>query len=77
LAELLLGAQHLQDLHPLVVHFPLGLLPGAALLYILAWSTGRESLAWVAFWLLILGALGAAVAGCHCHGRPLGPCRAS
>ena len=62
LADLLPGAQHLQNLHPLVVHLPLGLLPGAALLYMLAWSTGQESLAWVAFWLLVLGALGAAVA---------------
>lgn len=61
MAELLPGAQHLQNLHPLVVHFPLGLLPGAALLYLMAWSTGRQSLAWAAFWLLILGMLGAAV----------------
>ena len=56
------GAQHLQNFHPLVVHFPVVLLPGAALLYILAWLTGRESWAWTALWLLVLGTVSAAVA---------------
>ena len=56
------GAQHLQNVHPLVVHFPLALLPGAALLYVLAWLAGRESLAWTALWFLALGTVSAAVA---------------
>jgi uncharacterized membrane protein len=56
------GAQHLQNLHPLVVHFPLALLPGAALFYLLAWLAGRESLAWTALWFLVLGTASGAVA---------------
>jgi len=62
MAALLPGAQHLQNLHPLVVHFPLGLLPAAALLYGLHWLSGRKSLAWSGLWLLVLGTLGAALA---------------
>jgi uncharacterized membrane protein len=62
LADFLPGAQHLQNPHPLVVHFPIAFLTGAALVYILSWATGRESLAWTALWLLVLGALSAAVA---------------
>jgi uncharacterized membrane protein len=56
------GAQHLQNVHPLLVHFPLALLPGAALLYALAWIVGREPWAWMALWLLVLGTASAAVA---------------
>ena len=37
------GAQHLQNLHPVLVHFPLAFLSGAAVLYLLAWASGRES----------------------------------
>jgi uncharacterized membrane protein len=55
LEALLPGAQHLQNIHPLLVHFPLAFLPGAALLYVLAWVSSRESWAWTAFWLLVLG----------------------
>jgi uncharacterized membrane protein len=62
LETLLPGAQHLQNIHPLVVHFPLAFLPGAALFYVLAWLTGREPLAWTGFWLLVLGTVSAAVA---------------
>ena len=54
LGAILPGAQHLQNIHPLVVHFPLALLPGAALLYVLAWLAGRESMAWTALWFLVL-----------------------
>lgn len=57
------GAQHLQNLHPLVVHFPLALLPGAALFYVLAWLAGRESLGWTALWFLVLGTASGAIAG--------------
>ena len=56
------GVQHLQNIHPLVVHFPLALLPGATLFYVLAWLARRESLAWTALWLLLLGTASAAVA---------------
>lgn len=62
LHTLLPGAQHLQNLHPLVIHFPVAFLTGAALLYVLAWLTGRESWAWTALWLLGLGTLSAAAA---------------
>jgi len=61
-ADLLPGAEHLQNIHPLTVHFPVAFLYGAALLYFLAWITGRESWAWTGLWLLALGTLGAAVA---------------
>jgi uncharacterized membrane protein len=62
LETLVPGAQHLQNIHPLVVHVPLAFLPGAALFYVLAWLTGRESLAWTGLWLLVLGTGAAAVA---------------
>jgi uncharacterized membrane protein len=62
LERFLPGAQHLQNIHPLVVHFPLAFLPGAALIYVLAWLTARESLAWTGLWLLVLGTVAAAVA---------------
>jgi uncharacterized membrane protein len=61
-ADLLPGAQHLQNPHPLFVHFPIAFLTGAALVYFLAWATGRESVAWTALWLLVLGALSALAA---------------
>ena len=51
------GAQHLQNLHPLVIHFPLALLMGAALLYVAAWLLKRDSFAHSAFVVLVLGAL--------------------
>ncbi len=56
------GAAHLQNLHPLVVHFPLALLPTAVLLYLFAALAGRESLAWTGLWVLALGTAGAGVA---------------
>ena len=62
LATILPGAAHLQNVHPLVVHFPLALLPGAALFYVLAVVSGRESFAWTGFWLLVLGTLAGGVA---------------
>ena len=56
------GASHLQNLHPLFVHFPIAFLYGAALLYLLASIKIRasEQLKWSAFWMLMLGALGVA-----------------
>jgi uncharacterized membrane protein len=58
----LAGVQHLQNVHPLIVHFPIALLPAAALLYVLAWLARKESWAWTGLWLLGLGTLGAAAA---------------
>jgi len=60
--NLLPGIQHLQNIHPLVVHFPIALLSGSALFYILALLTKRETMATTAFSLLMVGALGAAAA---------------
>ncbi len=59
--RLLPGVSHLQNLHPLVVHFPIAFLCGATALYLLAWATRSEKLEWAALWLLILGFLGAAL----------------
>ncbi len=56
------GVQHIQNIHPLVVHFPVALLPAAAMVYWLAFLTRREPWQWTALWLLALGAAGAAVA---------------
>ena len=60
LDHILPGASHLQNLHPLFVHFPIAFIYGAALLYLLAWMRASETLKWSAFWMLMLGALGAA-----------------
>lgn len=60
MGKLLPGVFHLQNIHPLVVHFPLALLPSALLLYLLSWGAGKESWAWTGLWLLGLGTLGAA-----------------
>lgn len=62
LQALLPGLQHLQNIHPLIVHFPIALLPVAGLFYLLAWLTGKERYGWMALWLLGLGVLGAAAA---------------
>ena len=56
------GASQLQNPHPLVVHFPIAFLYGAALLYFIAWLTRRDTIAWTALWFLVLGLLAAAIA---------------
>ena len=56
------GAQHLQNIHPLVIHFPIAFLMGAALLYFLAWMFKNDQLARSAFVVLVMGALSLAVA---------------
>jgi len=56
------GAQHLQNIHPLVIHFPIAFLMGAALLYMAAWLLKSERFAHSAFVVLVLGALSLAVA---------------
>ncbi len=58
---LLPGVQHLQNVHPLVVHFPIAFLIGAALFYFLALILRKDTLATTAFFLLILGAFSACV----------------
>jgi uncharacterized membrane protein len=62
LKGLLPGYAHLQNVHPLLVHFPLAFLPGAVLSYALAWVSRREYWAWAGLWMLALGTLGAAAA---------------
>jgi len=61
---LLPGVQHLQNIHPLVVHFPIAFILGAALFYFLSWVFRNQTFATTAFLLFILGTLsaGAAVA---------------
>jgi uncharacterized membrane protein len=56
------GAQHLQNIHPLIVHFPIALLFAAALMYWLGFLARRESWLWTGFWTLVLGTLGAGAA---------------
>ena len=56
------GAQHLQNIHPLVVHFPIALLLAAALMYWTGFVARRDSWLWSGMWTLVLGALGAAAA---------------
>jgi len=56
------GVQHLQNSHPLVVHFPIAFLFGAALFYGLAWIFRREPFALTGFSLLIVGVLAAGAA---------------
>ena len=51
------GAQHLQNIHPLVIHFPIAFLMGAALLYVAAWMLKSDRFAQSAFVMLVLGAL--------------------
>jgi len=59
---LLPGVQHLQNIHPLVVHFPIAFLVGAALLYFLSSIFRNQTFAAAAFLLLILGTLSAGAA---------------
>ncbi len=56
------GLGHVQNIHPLIVHFPLAFLTAAVLLYMLVWLVRRDAWAWVPFWLLVLGTLGAGAA---------------
>jgi uncharacterized membrane protein len=62
LERILPGASQLQNYHPLIVHFPIAFIYGAALLYFVAMISASESLKWTALWMLMLGAVGAAAA---------------
>jgi uncharacterized membrane protein len=62
LGNFLPGAAHLQNPHPLVVHFPIAFFYAAGLLYLVAWIARRDSVAWAAFWMLAMGLISAAVA---------------
>lgn len=55
------GVGHLQNIHPLTVHFPLAFLAGAVLLYLLAWLLRKDQLAMTAFTCFAFGALTALV----------------
>lgn len=52
----------LQNIHPLIVHFPIALLTGAVLVYFLAWAARRDEWARSALWMLGLGTLSAIAA---------------
>ena len=56
------GVRHLQNLHPLVVHFPIAFLVGAAFFYVLSWIFPRDPLRYTAFCLLVVGTISAAAA---------------
>ena len=52
LTKLFPGIEHLQNIHPLVVHFPIAFLVGAGLFYVLTLIFRRDALAITAFSLL-------------------------
>jgi uncharacterized membrane protein len=56
------GVQHLQNIHPLMVHFPIAFLMGAAFFYFLALIFRKDTFATTAFLLLTLGTFSACVA---------------
>jgi uncharacterized membrane protein len=71
LERFLPGAAHLQNLHPLIVHFPIAFLYAAALLYLAAFAFRRDALAWGGFWMLAAGIVSAAAAvGTGLYARP-------
>ena len=58
------GAQELQNLHPLLVHYPIAFLTASVPIYFLAWILLNDTLGLIGLWLLGLGTLGAAAAAC-------------
>jgi uncharacterized membrane protein len=56
------GLETLQNLHPLVVHFPIAFLTASLPIYLVAWILRSESLESFGVWLLGLGTLSAAAA---------------
>jgi uncharacterized membrane protein len=55
LGNLLPGVEHLHNLHPLTVHFPIAFLMGAGLLYGMSWIWPNDKREWAAYWFLLLG----------------------
>jgi uncharacterized membrane protein len=62
LDRLLPGIGHLQNVHPLFVHYPIAFLAGAAVFYVLAWIMRSDRLAVVALAMLLAGTLAGAAA---------------
>lgn len=62
LERLLPGVAHLQNSHPLFVHFPIALLSAAVAFYIAAWIANSDRLAAIAYALLLAGTAAGAVA---------------
>jgi uncharacterized membrane protein len=60
--KLLPGIDHLQNVHPLLVHYPLAFLAGSAVFYGIAWLGRNERLGVAAFWMLMAGTATAGVA---------------
>ena len=56
------GTATLQNIHPLIVHYPVAFLTASVPIYLLAWILRRELLESFGLWLLGLGTLSAAVA---------------
>jgi uncharacterized membrane protein len=56
------GAHALQNLHPLLVHYPIAFLTASVPIYFLAWTLQSEPLETIGLWLLLLGTLGAVMA---------------
>ena len=55
LGKILPGVQHVHNLHPLTVHFPIAYLIGAAFLYLSCWIWPSDRRSWAAYWCLLLG----------------------
>lgn len=65
------GAQHLQNIHPLVIHFPIAFLLGAAFFYFLGMVFHKQDLIITGFWLLLAGFLSLlAAAGSGLYAEP-------
>ena len=62
IGRLLPGVEHLQNIHPVFVHYPIGLLTAATLFYVAAWLLRRDGLATAGFWMLLAGTAAGAVA---------------
>ena len=62
LESLLPGVRHIQNIHPLTVHFPIAFLAGAVLFYGAAWLRDARALSTTAFIMLLAGAITAGVA---------------
>ncbi len=56
------GVEHLQNVHPLFVHYPIALLAAATLFYVVAWLARSERLAFAAYVTLLAGTAGGALA---------------